>query len=117
MEGKILGIDLGTNSIGLAVRNTDSGNNIVDQLEYYTSIIFKSGVGNGDKGEFSYAAERTRFRSTRRLYQSRKYRIWATLRLLIEHGCCPLTNDELDQWSRYDKSKGLKRQYPISVKG
>lgn len=56
MEGKILGIDLGTNSIGLAVRNTDNGNNIVDQLEYYTSIIFKSGVGNGDKGEFSYAA-------------------------------------------------------------
>ena len=55
MEGKILGIDLGTNSIGLAVRNTDNGNNIVDQLEYYTSIIFKSGVGNGDKGEFSYA--------------------------------------------------------------
>ncbi|MBR1834933.1 MAG: hypothetical protein IJ785_05465 [Bacteroidales bacterium] len=115
MEGKIIGIDLGTNSIGLAVRNADNGNDIIEQLEYYTSIIFKSGVGNGDKGEYSYAAERTRFRSTRRLYQSRKYRIWATLRLLIEHGCCPLTNEELDQWSKYDKSKGLKRQYPIDA--
>lgn len=115
MAGKILGIDLGTNSIGLAVRDTDNGDNITDQLEYYTSIIFKSGVGNGDKGEFSYASERTRYRSIRRLYQSRKYRIWATLRLLIEYGCCPLTNEELDQWSKYDKSKGLKRQYPINA--
>ncbi|MBR5354083.1 MAG: hypothetical protein IK126_10260 [Bacteroidales bacterium] len=115
MAGKILGIDLGTNSIGLAVRDTDNGENITDQLEYYTSIIFKSGVGNGDKGEFSYASERTRYRSIRRLYQSRKYRIWATLRLLIEYGCCPLTIEELDQWSRYDKSKGLKRQYPINA--
>ena len=115
MAGKILGIDLGTNSIGLAVRDTDNGENITDQLKYYTSIIFKSGVGNGDKGEFSYASERTRYRSIRRLYQSRKYRIWATLRLLIEYGCCPLTNEELDQWSRYDKSKGLKRQYPINA--
>lgn len=115
MTQKTLGIDLGTNSLGIAVRNTDLGGNITEQLEYYGSVIFKSGVGNGKSGEYSYAAERTKFRSTRRLYQSRKYRIWATLRLLIAHGCCPLTDEELDRWAKYDKEKGLKRQYPVDA--
>lgn len=115
MIQKTLGIDLGTSSLGLAVRNTDLGGNIIDQLEYYGSIIFKSGVGNGKTGEYSYAAERTKYRSTRRLYQARKYRIWATLRLLIAQGCCPLTDEQLDRWAKYDKAKGLKRQYPVDV--
>ena len=115
MSQKILGIDLGTSSLGIAVRDTDLGKNIAEQLEYYTSIIFPSGVGTDKSGEYSYAAKRTKFRSTRRLYQSRKYRIWATLRLLIEHGCCPLKVEELDRWARYDKEKGLKRQYPIDA--
>ena len=57
---KILGLDLGTNSIGLALRNTDNGDSIKDQLELFTSIIFKSGVGTAKTGEFSYAAERTK---------------------------------------------------------
>ena len=115
MEQKIIGIDLGTNSLGIAIRNTDLGDSIAKQLEYYSSIIFPSGVGKGQSGEYSYAAERTKYRSARRLYQSRKYRMWATLRLLIAHGCCPLKEEELDQWARYDKSKGLKRQYPINA--
>lgn len=115
MEHKVLGIDLGTNSLGLAVRDTDLGGNIINQLEYYGSTIFKSGVGNGKSGEYSYAAERTKFRSTRRLYQARKYRIWATLRLLIANGCCPLTDEQLDRWTKYDKNKGLKREYPTDA--
>ena len=113
MEQKILGIDLGTNSLGIALRNTDNGGDIINQLDYYSSIIFNSGVGKDTKGEYSYAAERTRYRSTRRLYQSRKYRIWATLKLLISHGCCPLSEENLERWSKYDKEKGLKREYPI----
>lgn len=116
MIQKTLGIDLGTNSLGIAVRNSELGGDIINQLEYYSSVIFTSGVGNGKSGEYSYAAERTKYRSTRRLYQSRKYRIWATLRLLIAHGCCPLTNEELDRWAKYDKAKCLKRQYPVDAK-
>ena len=61
---KILGLDLGTNSIGIAVRNPDNGNRIEDQLEFFRSVIFKSGVGTGKTGEFSYAAERTKYRSS-----------------------------------------------------
>lgn len=110
---KTIGLDLGTNSIGIAVRNRDNGKEIIDQLEYFSSVIFKSGVGSGKTGEFSYAAERTNKRTTRRLYQARKYRIWATLKLLIENDYCPLSMEDLESWSRYDKEHGLKRQYPI----
>jgi len=110
---KTIGLDLGTNSIGIAIRNRDNGKEIIEQLEYFSSVIFKSGVGSGKTGEFSYAAERTKKRRTRRLYQARKYRIWATLKLLIENDCCPLSMEDLEQWSRYDKALGLKRQYPI----
>ena len=109
----ILGIDLGTNSIGLSLRNANISGNIQEQLEYFTSIIFPSGVGKGKTGEFSYAAERTKHRSSRRLYQARRYRIWETLKLLIENDYCPLSKEDLDRWSKYDKTKGLKRQYPI----
>ncbi len=110
-----LGIDLGTNSIGLTKRNTELGNNIDEQLEYFSSIIFQKGVGIGKSGEFSYAAERTKNRSTRRLYQARKYRIWETLEVLMKYGFCPITEGELNQWRKYDKAKGLKRQYPIGA--
>ena len=113
MNNKTIGLDLGTNSIGLSLRNADKGNNIIDQIEYFTSVIFKSGVGTAKTGEFSYAAERTKKRSVRRLYQARKYRIWATLKLLIENDYCPLSMEDLEKWSQYDKTKGLKRQYPI----
>ena len=112
---KIVGFDLGTNSIGISIRNRDKGFDIKDQLEYFSSIIFKSGVGKGKTGEFSYAAERTKKRSVRRLYQSRKYRIWATLELLIENGLCPLSIDNLNRWRIYDKTKGLKREYPVET--
>lgn len=110
---KTVGLDLGTNSIGISIRDTDNGPKIKEQLEYFSSVIFKSGVGTAKTGEFSYAAERTKKRSIRRLYQARKYRIWATLKLLIENDCCPLSMGDLEKWSRYDKTQGLKRQYPI----
>lgn len=109
---KTIGLDLGTNSIGLLLRNISNGTDILKQIEYFTSVVFKSGVGKEKSGEFSYAAKRTEKRSHRRLYQSRKYRIWATLELLIENGLCPLSKEDLDKWRKYDKQNGLKRQYP-----
>lgn len=115
MAQQSFGIDLGTNSIGLSLRNHDLGDNIKDQLEYFESIIFESGIGNGKTGEFSYAAKRTEYRSSRRNYMARKYRIWATLHLLIEENMCPMTMEQLDCWRRYDKAKGLKRQYPVDA--
>jgi len=115
MADKILGIDLGTNSIGLTLRNTENGGNIIDQLEYYTSIVFDSGVGVDKRGEFSRAAQRTKFRGKRRLYQARRYRLWNTLDLLISEEFCPLSVEDLDRWRHYDKAQGLKRCYPVDA--
>ena len=112
---EILGLDLGTNSIGISKRNTDLGGNLFNQLEYYGVTTFNKGVGNSKSGEYSYAAERTKYRSSRRLYQARKYRIWETLKVLIENDYCPLSMEDLDKWRIYDKEKGLKREYPIDA--
>jgi len=96
---KILGVDLGTNSIGLALREEN-------EFDWFGVYTFKKGVGFGKSGEFSFAAERTKHRSSRRLYNARRYRKWETLKILIENDYCPLTIDELNKWKYYLKGKG-----------
>jgi len=113
--GEILGIDLGTNSIGWSIRNTTLEKN---QIEKFGVLTFNKGVGLGKSGEYSYAAERTKKRSTRRLYQSRKYRLWSTLEVLITMGYCPLSIENLNKWRHYDKAEARKnnnagRVYPV----
>lgn len=112
-----LGLDLGTNSIGYAIRNTLLTGN---QIEKYGVVIFKKGVGNGRQGEFSLAADRTKHRSTRRLYQARKYRKWATLEVLINNDLCPLSIEELNRWRKYNKGKSIEgergRHFPTDNK-
>lgn len=76
---KTLGLDLGTNSIGWSIRNTDSTENKDAQFEKFGVTIFEKGVGEGKSGEFSFAAQRTKKRASRRLYQARKYRLWKTV--------------------------------------
>lgn len=112
---KIFGLDLGTNSIGWALRNPHLNEN---QIEKFGVLTFNKGVGIGKTGEYSYAAARTKKRSTRRLYQSRKYRLWATLEHLIEEGYCPLAIESLNRWRKYNKEEALKnnnggRVYPV----
>lgn len=110
---KILAFDLGSSSIGYSLRDTDkNGENIIDQLVLYGSIIFSPGMA--DNG-VSNAAERTKHRSSRHLYRVRKYRIWETLATLIEFDCCPLSKEDLDKWKTYDKKKSLTRQYPVDA--
>lgn len=112
---KIFGLDLGTNSIGWALRNPNLTEN---QIEKFGVLTFNKGVGLGKTGEYSYAAERTKKRSTRRLYQARKYRLWATLEHLIKEGYCPLSIEDLNKWRHYNKEEARKnnnagRVYPI----
>jgi CRISPR-associated endonuclease Csn1 len=112
---KIIGIDLGTNSIGWALRDPNLAGN---QIEKFGVLTFNKGVGVGKTGEYSYAAERTKKRSTRRLYQSRKYRLWATLDHLITEGYCPLSIRDLNKWRHYNKEEAQKnnnagRVYPV----
>ncbi len=111
----ILGLDLGTNSIGWAIRDIDSG--IEDQIIDYGVITFKKGVGEGKSGEYSLAAERTANRSKRRLYNAKRYRKWATLLELLKNGMCPISEEELRLWSIGNWENGGKnkgRKYPTS---
>ena len=106
---KILGLDLGTNSIGWAIRDTNKkGNQILDS----NVIVFPKGVGEKEGKEFSMASERTKNRAKRKLYKRRKKRKTDLLKLLIENGFCPLTIDELTIWSEYKKGQEMK--YPAT---
>jgi len=107
---KILGLDLGTNSIGWAIRevNPELENQIIDK----GVLTFDKGVGEGKSGEFPLVQKRTESRSKRRNYQAEKYRKWALLETLIENGMCPLSIEELNEWRKY--TKGVGRKYPQS---
>jgi len=102
---KTLGIDLGTNSIGMTLREDDF-------FKWYGVYTFRKGVGDGKSGEFSLAAERTKHRSTRRLYNARRYRKWETLKVLIENDFCPLPIEKLNKWKKYKKGTG--RVFPVN---
>lgn len=105
---KIFGVDLGTNSFGGALREGSD-------FPWYGVYTFKKGVGEGKSGEFSFAAERTSNRASRRLYNSRRYRKWATLQFLINNDYCPLSQDKLDEWRYYAKDRG--RKFPVNDEG
>lgn len=115
---KILGLDLGTNSIGWAIRDDDDfyDNQIIDK----GVLVFKKGVGEGDSGEYSLAAERRSNRSKRRLYNAKRYRKWETLKVLIENNMCPLSQEELNLWrvgewvNINNKAKNNGRIFPMS---
>lgn len=109
---KILGLDLGTNSIGWAIRevNNELENQIIDK----GVLTFDKGVAEDKSGEHPMVQKRTEARSKRRNYQAEKYRKWELLECLINEGMCPLTVDELNIWRHY--TKGFGRRYPQSEK-
>ncbi len=106
---KILGLDAGSNSLGWAIRDSDSGS---DQIIDYGVLTFDKGVASEKGNEFPKVQKRTESRSKRRNYQAEKYRKWELLEFLIENKMCPLSIEELDRWRKY--SKGKKREYPQS---
>ena len=107
---KILGLDLGTNSIGWAIRDTSqNGNQIIDN----GVLTFEKGVAEGKSGEFPMVQKRTESRGKRRNYQAEKYRKYELLQLLIEQKMVPLTLVELNEWRHYTKGEG--RKYPQSI--
>ena len=99
---KILGLDLGTNSIGWAIVDKDGSEfSLVDK----GVRIFSEGVNIEAKtnSESSKAAQRTDFRSARKLKYRRKIRKIDLLKVLSDNNLCPkLSDDELSDW-RYKK--------------
>ena len=103
---KIVGLDLGTNSIGWAIVDKDGNDfSLVDK----GVRIFSEGVKSEKGIESSRAAERTAFRSARKLKYRRKLRKYETLKVLSENGMCPLSFEEVEEW----KKSGFKK-YPLN---
>ena len=101
---KILGLDLGTNSIGWAITE--------QQDDSYTLLdkgvdIFQEGVAREKGEEKPMVQTRTDARALRRHYYRRRLRKIELLKVLIANNLCPyLSEDMLDRW-RY------KKQYPL----
>ncbi len=103
---KILGLDLGTNSIGWAIVEKNNSGFV---LEHKGVHIFPKGVGEEKNNEYSLAAERTGYRSARRMKFRRKLRKIETLKVLSEYNMCPvLSDEELQAWKN-------KKKYPEST--
>ncbi len=106
---KILGLDLGTNSIGWAVVETE--NNKTFSLKNKGVRIFQEGVKIEKGVEGSKAAERTGYRSARRLKFRRKLRKIEVLKALIKYDLCPpISGDELNIW-RYKKIYPTNKEF------
>jgi len=93
---KILGLDLGTNSIGWAIVD-DSQN----EIKGMGSRIFPMGVenlGDGEGREMSKNASRSGARGVRRQLFRRKFRKKMLLKALSENKMCPLTDDDFNEW-------------------
>jgi len=113
MNRKVIGIDLGTGSIGLSLRNPELGGNIQDQLEWFSVTTFNSGTGSDQTGEYTLAADRRAHVQSRNLKEHNRWKRWSTLSLLIDYDMCPMSRESLERWQTYDKKRGLKREFPI----
>lgn len=94
---KILGLDLGTNSIGWALID-DVQNNIIG----VGSRIFPMGVidlGNGDS-EISRNASRTGARGVRRQFFRRRLRKKILLKALSDNKMCPMLANDFEDWKK-----------------
>ena len=99
-DATILGIDLGTNSIGWAIMR--------QLLNRYLLIdcgvdIFQEGVARNDRGQECPAVQiRTKKRSIRRLYFRRRLRKIKLLKVLVANDFCPYLSDEqLSEWRQH----------------
>lgn len=117
--GRILGIDLGTNSIGWAIVDKDNGTTkLVDK----GVNIFQEGVAREKNVEKPLVQERTQARASRRHYFRRRLRKIELLKILVSERMCPFLPEEalrewkenkkypqdeaFIKWSRTDESSG-----------
>ncbi|MFD0988529.1 type II CRISPR RNA-guided endonuclease Cas9 [Mariniflexile jejuense] len=95
---KILGLDLGTNSIGWALIDEDK-----DKILGIGSRIFPMGVenlGEGEGREMSKNAGRTGARGVRRQFFRRRLRKKILLKALSEHKMCPIVASDFENWKK-----------------
>lgn len=104
MENKrrVISLDLGTASIGWALRErgVEAG---PDELLAGGVVIFQEGFGTNKGIQFSLASERRKHRLLRRQYYRRKQRKRVVLGMLIRAGMVPLQMAELRAWTQPGK--------------
>jgi len=111
---KILGLDLGTNSIGWAIVDDEQKKILGTGVR-----IFPAGVENlGDgEGELSKNASRRMARGTRRQYFRRKLRRNMMKKVLRANAMCPANSPEYKDWINLNpytfRSKALKTQISL----
>ena len=102
---KILGLDLGTNSIGWAITEQHEDNYTL--LDHGVDI-FQEGVNRTKSGEEPMVKIRTDARALRRHYYRRRLRKIELLKVLVANDLCPLlTLEDLDNWR-------FRKQYPMN---
>ena len=112
---KILGLDLGTNSIGWAVVDKTQNKILETGVRIFPEGVVKETIGQGES-EVSRNAERREHRHARRLHYRKRLRKIKLLQVLIEQEMCPLTLQELNSWKNWDKNKkSAFRSFPDSV--
>lgn len=101
---KVLGLDLGTNSLGWAIaEQTENGYALLDR----GVDIFQEGVAREKNNEKPAVQDRTDARALRRHYFRRRLRKIEVLKILIEHDLCPpLSDEQLAQWRK-------RKTYPL----
>ncbi|WP_430809929.1 MULTISPECIES: type II CRISPR RNA-guided endonuclease Cas9 [unclassified Carboxylicivirga] len=119
---KILGLDLGTNSIGWAIIDATFENSKgKHRVRHYNQIddcgvrIFPAAVSDIGKGESekSNNATRTENRQKRRHFYRKRLRKIKLLQVLIDQGMCPLSHEELNTWKNWDrKLKSESKKFP-----
>ncbi|MCZ8228832.1 type II CRISPR RNA-guided endonuclease Cas9 [Flavobacterium sp.] len=95
---KILGLDLGTNSIGWALINEQT-----NKILGIGSRIFPMGVenlGEGEGREMSKNAGRTGARGVRRQFFRRRLRKKILLKALSENKMCPMIANDFEDWKK-----------------
>lgn len=101
---RILGLDLGTNSIGWAIVDHEDDNyKIIDK----GVSIFQDGVAHDKSGEKPAVAQRTSARALRRIYRRRRLRKIELLKVLTQNDLCPyLSEEQLHAWQ-------ADKKYPL----
>ncbi len=116
---KVLGLDLGSNSIGWALLESsdDRGNNFTGLID--TGVrIFQEGVDRTTTGaEISKNAQRRSARGARKLHKRRNQRREALKALLIQHGLLPESQAEFEtlmQTNPYElRAKGVDEKITL----
>lgn len=112
---KVLGLDLGTNSIGWAVVEKDEQKIWDAGVRIFPEGVEAKTIGQGDKEKSQNATRREKRQMRRQFYRKRLRKI-KLLETLIEQGMCPLEMSELKKWKNWDKQEKTEgRKFPTSV--